>query len=66
MEYFYQYDGSMTKPPCTEGVSWNVYSKVLRTRKKYIVALKKLFIKNKKFAWGLRGNNRRVQNFGER
>jgi len=66
MEYFYQYDGSMTAPPCTEGVSWNVYSKVLKTRKKYIVALKKLFSENQKFAFGLRGNNRRTQEMGER
>jgi len=53
-------------PPCTEGVSWNVYSKVLMTRKKHITALKKMFSENNDFAFGLRGNNRRTQDMGIR
>jgi hypothetical protein len=62
MEYFYQYSGSQTKPPCTEGVEWNVYSKVLYTRSKYIDSLKNEFSKNEKFAFGgKQGNNRRTQ-----
>jgi carbonic anhydrase len=65
MEYFYQYSGSITKPPCVEGVEWNVYSKVLYTRAKYINGLKKQFTTNENFAFG-QGNNRRTQKMNDR
>jgi hypothetical protein len=65
MEYFYQYSGSVTKPPCVEGVEWNVYSKVLYARRENIEKLKKEFSGNKKFAFG-QGNNRRTQKMNDR
>lgn len=60
MEYFYQYSGSQTSPPCIEGVEWNVYSKVLKTRKKFISQLEKEFKGNEAFAFKRNGNNRRA------
>jgi carbonic anhydrase len=28
-EQFYRYNGSLSTPPCTEGVIWNVFKKVI-------------------------------------
>ncbi|KAM3257888.1 hypothetical protein ACQJBY_049920 [Aegilops geniculata] len=33
---FYRYDGSLTTPPCTEGVLWNILSKVKHVSKEHI------------------------------
>lgn len=60
-EYFYQYEGSDTEPPCNEGFAWNVYSKAMPVRAKHLAMLEKFYSKNKDFAFGIRGNNRRVQ-----
>jgi len=65
-EYFYQYEGSATEPPCYEGFAWNVYSKAMPVREKYIAMLEKLYSKNEDFAFKLRGNNRRVQPINKR
>ncbi|KAF7059174.1 hypothetical protein CFC21_066109 [Triticum aestivum] len=33
---YYRYDGSLTTPPCTEGVLWNILSKVKHVSKEHI------------------------------
>jgi len=55
-EYFYQYDGSLTEPPCHEGVKWNVYARSLPAWPRHMKLLKKMFA-----SYGDNGNARRTQ-----
>jgi carbonic anhydrase len=48
----YRYDGSLTTPPCTEGVTWNIAMKPIEMSPPQIEAFRALY----------RGNNRPVQN----
>jgi carbonic anhydrase len=52
----YRYDGSLTMPPCTEGVKWNIYSRTITAAKYQLVALKGIYVKN----------NRHVKKLNER
>jgi carbonic anhydrase len=52
----YRYDGSLTVPPCTEGVKWNIYSRTMTAAKYQLLALKRIYAKN----------NRPVQKLNER
>ena len=53
----YRYDGSLTTPPCTEGVKWNIAIRPIEMSSAQIEAFRSLY-------WG---NNRPVQNrYGRR
>ena len=52
----YRYQGSLTTPPCSEDVSWIVFSKPLQLSKQRIDA----------FVAIVSGNNRPVQPLGQR
>jgi carbonic anhydrase len=39
---FFHYTGSMTSPPCTEGVTWLVLSNLVHASKAQVAALRKL------------------------
>jgi carbonic anhydrase len=53
---FYRYEGSLTTPPCTEGVRWAVMAKPVRASAEQIAALDA----------AMPENNRPVQRLGER
>ena len=53
----YRYAGSLTTPPCTEGVSWNVMAQPISMSKAQIDKLTAAFHEP---------NNRPVQKLGER
>ena len=55
---FYEYQGSITQPPCTEGITWYVIPSIQNMNKKqrdYISSI-----------WGARGNNRAIQDDNSR
>jgi carbonic anhydrase len=51
-EGMYRYDGSLTTPPCSEGVKWSIFARPLEMSNQQIRAFEALY----------RGNNRPVQN----
>jgi carbonic anhydrase len=53
---WYRYDGSLTTPPCTEGVKWSVSDQVMEMSQAQIDAFTAIYS----------GNNRPVQNLYER
>jgi carbonic anhydrase len=53
---WYRYDGSLTTPPCTEGVKWSVSNQFLEMSQAQIDAFTSIYS----------GNNRPVQNLYER
>jgi carbonic anhydrase len=55
-EAVYRYDGSLTTPPCTEGVKWNIVAEPVEMSIQQIDAFGALY----------KGNNRPVQNRYER
>lgn len=52
---FYRYAGSMTQPPCDEGVIWLVFSKPIQASISQLVALNKLMGDNARPLQGLNG-----------
>lgn len=52
----YRYDGSLTTPPCTEGVKWSVVDKPLELSQAQIDAFTAIYS----------GNNRPIQNLNDR
>jgi carbonic anhydrase len=42
----YRYDGSLTMPPCTEGVKWNIYSRPVNAARYQLEAFRGMYIKN--------------------
>jgi carbonic anhydrase len=52
----YRYDGSLTTPPCTEGVKWNVMATPIELSPEQLAAFTAIFT----------GNNRPVQSLGDR
>lgn len=57
LKNFWMYEGSLTTPPCSEGVRWNVLSQSLPTQKKWIDNFTNNFAGNEAYAKG-KGNNR--------
>lgn len=58
-EFFYEYSGSLTTPPCTEGITWNVMAKAVPICQSAYNAIVKANMKATTVPG--RGNNRRVQ-----
>jgi carbonic anhydrase len=42
----YRYDGSLTMPPCTEGVKWNIYSQPISAAKYQLEAFRRMYMEN--------------------
>jgi carbonic anhydrase len=57
---YWSYPGSLTVPPCVEGIKWTVIKKPLPISEAQLNAFNQFFSDNQKFAKGL-GNNRLIQ-----
>lgn len=60
IENFYQFEGSLTTPPCTEGVKWHIWSEVQSLSLNQLEFFTNRWQNNKGFANG-NGNNRALQ-----
>ena len=65
MRKFWSYDGSLTTPPCTEGIKWHVVEEVQKISSKQLEEFTKHFSGDMTYANG-NGNNRVVQELNER
>jgi len=62
---YWQYQGSLTTPPCTEGITWTLITNVQTISQVQLDWFQTLWQNNKKFANG-NGNNRAVQPLNSR
>jgi carbonic anhydrase len=53
----YRYDGSLTIPPCTEGIKWNIYSQPLNAAKYQLEAFKAIYLRNSRPVQNLNGRS---------
>jgi carbonic anhydrase len=51
----YRYDGSLTTPPCTEDIKWNIYSRIITAAKYQLEAFKGLYTENSRPVQNLNG-----------
>jgi carbonic anhydrase len=58
---YYHYTGSLTYPPCTEGVDWNVLNTPVTLSRDQILAYRKVYSRNKRQTQPL--NGRTVTNY---
>lgn len=63
---FFSYDGSLTTPPCTEGIKWSVMSEVQHISSRQLEYFSNQWGSNSNFAPGVYGNNRVVQPLNDR
>ncbi len=59
LQDFWSYDGSLTTPPCTEGIKWSVLKKVQPISEVQLKKFTDLYAGNPEFAAG-KGNNRAI------
>jgi carbonic anhydrase len=62
---YWSYPGSLTVPPCTEGLKWTVIKKPLPISDAQLAGFTKFFASDKTFANG-NGNNRVIQPLNQR
>jgi len=55
---YWSYSGSLTAPPCTEGVRWTIFEQVQPLKTKQAEALRDHFNYNKNWEGDPNGNNR--------
>lgn len=65
MDHFWSFDGSLTTPPCTEGIRWTVLKEVQPISDAQLQKFTQLWADNTAFAAG-KGNNREVQPLNDR
>ncbi|KXH62989.1 carbonic anhydrase [Colletotrichum nymphaeae SA-01] len=58
----YQYDGSLTTPPCTEGIAWNVVAEPLRVDDVTYRAAKKVMKFNSRYTQNVPGQRNLLEN----
>lgn len=58
---FYHYMGSMTTPPCSEGVEWLIYNTPMELSREQIMAFRTLFPQNNRPVQPV--NGRKIQNY---
>ena len=62
---YYQYEGSLTTPPCSEVVNWYMIAKPLSIKSSQASFFLELWASNNNFVDG-RGNNRKIQDLNGR
>ena len=62
---YWSYDGSLTTPPCSEGIKWTIFSDVQSISETQLEGIQHWFSHNHEFAGG-KGNNRALQPLNER
>lgn len=65
MGQFWSYNGSLTTPPCTEGIKWSVLSEIQPISEAQLAYFTSIWKDNDSFASG-NGNNRKVQPLNDR
>ena len=65
MRKFWSYEGSLTSPPCTEGIKWHVIEEVQKISEKQLEEFTRYYSDDMSFANG-NGNNRAVQELNDR